>query len=434
VKRAIVLPSIDRTSLSLISPQIFSTPHNVVVGYALGGTTIGVVIEGPITAGDYARFVKAVHEAGPGAETVYVMSPGGDVAEAMEIGFLIRTLRLRTSVPRGFSAGAAQCIIPKLSDDRNCTCQSACFFIFAAGVHRFGNVVGIHTVFMDHRALKDLSSTEAARVANDLKGIVGAYLDKMSVPRTYLDKMLALSSSEIEYLSEEDIKRDFSGFISDYSEWVMARCGDWRRNYDEAASLQGKKNRKIIDQREQARLSEVDLSMQSALECEFKLERDMVAVRQNLTAQNAASATRAEPAMLDHGRPCHPDCSAPDHPRKPTSQSRVREPGAAPAVGCLPSHPSEADRSLVRPAVLSRPPAGLAGLEVRLDDRPTRHGHRVASPRLRVVLDPTVASEGRPSAGRRRRATPDPRDGPSEPALGRAAHSRRVAEAGIRRV
>ena len=49
-------------------------------------------------------------------------------------------------------------------------------------------------------------------------------------------------------------------------------------------------------------------------------------------------------------------------------------------------------------------------------------------------LDPTVASEGRPSAGRRRRATPDPRDGPSEPALGRAAYSRRVVEAGIRGV
>jgi uncharacterized protein YkuJ len=145
-----------------------------------------------------------------------------------------------------------------------------------------------------------------------------------------------------------------------------------------------------------------------------------------------ALAKRAEPAMLDPGRPCHPDCSAPDHPGEPTSQSRVREPGAAPAVGCLPSHPSEAEISLVRPAVLGRPPAGLAGLEVRLGDRTTRHGHRLKSPRLRVVLDPTVASEGRPSAGRRRRATPDPRDGTSEPTLGRAAHSRRVVEAGIR--
>ena len=141
------------------------------------------------------------------------------------------------------------------------------------------------------------------------------------------------------------------------------------------------------------------------------------ALREN---PNAVSAT-AEPAMLDHGRPCHSDCSAPDHPGEPTSKSRVREPGAAAAVGGLPSYPSEAQRSLVRPAVLGRPPAGLAGLEVGLDDRTTRHGYRVASPRLRVVLDPTVAAEGRPSAGRRRGAAPDPRDGPSEPTLGRRA-------------
>ena len=58
----------------------------------------------------------------------------------------------------------------------------------------------------------------------------------------------------------------------------------------------------------------------------------------------------------------------------------------------------------------------------------------LAPARLRVALDPTVASEGRPSAGRRGRATLDPRDGPREPTLGRAAHSRRVVEAGIRGV
>ena len=60
-----------------------------------------------------------------------------------------------------------------------------------------------------------------------------------------------------------------------------------------------------------------------------------------------------------------------------------------------------------------------------------RHGHRLASPRLRVVLDPTVASEGRPSAGRCRHATPDPRDGPSEPALGRAAYHGELLKLGF---
>jgi NAD(P)-dependent dehydrogenase (short-subunit alcohol dehydrogenase family) len=32
-----------------------------------------------------------------------------------------------------------------------------------------------------------------------------------------------------------------------------------------------------------------------------------------LQRKTRALATRAETAMLDHGRPCDPDCSAPDH-------------------------------------------------------------------------------------------------------------------------
>src|SRR3974377_1925693 len=58
-----------------------------------------------------------------------------------------------------------------------------------------------------------------------------------------------------------------------------------------------------------------------------------------------ALATRAEPAMLDHGCPRYSDGSAPDAHGEPPSKSRLRELGAAAAIGGLPSHPSEADRS-----------------------------------------------------------------------------------------
>jgi hypothetical protein len=36
----------------------------------------------------------------------------------------------------------------------------------------------------------------------------------------------------------------------------------------------------------------------------------------------------------------------------------------------------------------------VAGLEVGLGGRPTRHGRGVAPPRLRVVLDPPLATAG----------------------------------------
>jgi hypothetical protein len=50
---------------------------------------------------------------------------------------------------------------------------------------------------------------------------------------------------------------------------------------------------------------------------------------------------------------------------------------------------------VVRSAVLGRPPAGLARLVVGLGDRPTRDGHRLASPRLRVVLTQRSRRRGR---------------------------------------
>jgi hypothetical protein len=72
-----------------------------------------------------------------------------------------------------------------------------------------------------------------------------------------------------------------------------------------------------------------------------------------------------------------------------------------------------------------RRPGGLESA----GDRPTRRGHRPASPRLRVT-GPTVASEGRSSAGRRdvRRR---PQERPERTRWG-AAYSRRVIDAGIR--
>ena len=64
----------------------------------------------------------------------------------------------------------------------------------------------------------------------------------------------------------------------------------------------------------------------------------------------------------------------------------------------------------------------MAGLEIGPGGRPTRDGRRLASARLRVVLDTPIASAGRPAADRRRHPTPGSGDGRREPTLGRASH------------
>jgi hypothetical protein len=228
--------------------------------------------------------------------------------------------------------------------------------------------------------------------------------------------------------------------------------------------------------------------------------------------------------MLNHGRPCHPDCSAPDHPKRQdlelersvrtrqptygqkerkkdrdhrgewyprstaTSTARVREgdlSGQASHVGAdlrtaalrtrpsgpvtiikadfqsgqasrrltqnsrsEPSHPSEADRSLVTPPTTGAspgavsatpadgdgpPPVGVAGtglerLANNTCDRQTGNSPGLAPPRLPPVLDVEEPAADRSAARALRCALADSDDVAGQPAVGRSANPRRVTE------
>src|ERR1700678_1788825 len=58
----------------------------------------GAVLEGKIAAGDFAKFKDFIFHSGNTVE-IYLASPGGDLAEAIKIGLLIRLLKLSTVVP-----------------------------------------------------------------------------------------------------------------------------------------------------------------------------------------------------------------------------------------------------------------------------------------------------------------------------------------------
>jgi hypothetical protein len=126
-------------------------------------------------------------------------------------------------------------------------------------------------------------------------------------------------------------------------------------------------------------------------------------VRQNPMAPDSTRPRPCERTRLSwiNGRQIHPRHSAADRSRESTPHSGSREPSAAAAAGCLPAHLTETRHSLVRSAVLDRTAMGMAGLDIGPGSRPTRDGRRLASPRLRVVLDTPIASARRPATDRR---------------------------------
>jgi hypothetical protein len=196
-----------------------------------------IIIEGTLVDGDYERFVKTAENLDVAEVAIY--SNGGSVAQAIAIGKLIRELRLHTVAPRGFGASGNVC--PGIHDQSNCTCLSACVLVFVAGINRYGNVLGVHRSYIEHSVLKNMGGTDAVSASRKLLEAVGTYLASMGVPRSIIDRMNATSSQEISYLSNEEIDRFLSGYLPEYGELIIAKCGDVAKVYAKLRALDRKK-------------------------------------------------------------------------------------------------------------------------------------------------------------------------------------------------
>lgn len=213
-----------------------------------------VIIEGKIEAGDYDKLRSIYGERGQSefslsmseVKVLSLASPGGDLAEAMKIGRLVRALKLTTGVPSrnpflshldmGFGVPPEH----KLQNPRaNYMCASACFFIFVAGIKRMTDdgsdepILGIHKPYLSDSDLRMLSGDQAIASANRVRTIVENYLKEMGVPAKYADMMFAVPKDEVRWIGSADFKRDLEGVIPELKDWLAARC-DKRTDVEKA--------------------------------------------------------------------------------------------------------------------------------------------------------------------------------------------------------
>jgi hypothetical protein len=136
-------------------------------------------------------------------------SPGGDVAEALAIGRLLKSIY-------------AQAIV----GPRYGSCASACFIIFASAVDRVGvaGLVGIHRPYVAPGRLRSLTVTEAEREETKVLLDAEKYLHTLRVPRALIDQMFSRSSTDIHWLSDDELEQ--LGWRAPwYEELLVARCG-----------------------------------------------------------------------------------------------------------------------------------------------------------------------------------------------------------------
>jgi hypothetical protein len=216
-----LFPSVSATSFVLIC-MLFSS-----VGYGIDfsltnrepfreGTTDGdgryLLLQGEIVPGDYYRlidFAISNHVDLPNYEVI-LSSPGGDVTEALKIGRLFKALYVTALVGPTFGP-----------------CVSACFIIFASATQRisWSGLIGIHRPYVNPERM--LTLTPGVAEALETHALLDAenYLHQLRVPNHLVDTMFANSSTEVHWLSAEELQYELGERPPWYEEFLIARCG-----------------------------------------------------------------------------------------------------------------------------------------------------------------------------------------------------------------
>ena len=193
-----------------------------------------LILEGKIEPGDYISVRNFLSETSNFKKMngeVFLASQGGNVSEALEIGYLIRHLRLSTDAPSRpppteRSSGSEVIHSTDLADRRHYQCTSACFLLYVAGVYRdfiWAGRLGIHHPRLEYKPIgateKDLS-----RGMVDLRNKIKLYFEEMNVPNKYLDLMYSVPPNEIRWITQGEFNADLNGYIPEVRLLLDARC------------------------------------------------------------------------------------------------------------------------------------------------------------------------------------------------------------------
>lgn len=181
-------------SLLLFTVLPFGVLADTKVGQHCSGATMVscfIYIDGPIVEGTFRKFDKFLTDERQGdSGSIYLNSRGGSIAEALQIGRLVRENGLDTKVGE----------VPdfeEISFASEGVCESACAYIFMAGERRSlreGDVLGVHRFFSEGRSI------EGGR-AQEMSGQLISYMVEMGVDARLFTLASAQASEGMHYVT-----------------------------------------------------------------------------------------------------------------------------------------------------------------------------------------------------------------------------------------
>ena len=260
-----------------------------------------ITLKGKVVRGDAANFEEVVRsEVNQGAIVIGVntFSRGGDWAEALKIGRLIRKFGMFTASPFhvSFSVPGSQgqtpinisynsCTIIKwpngkinLDDsfkydlvlkkgDPDCECTSACAIIWAGGFARTGQRVGFHRPYISPQKIKGMPFSQAEKVQEKLYQETASYMAEMGFSEDISVKMLSKSSREIYYFNAQELAT--YSMDPGVDEWLIGQCPPSYsdRQHQLYKKLKSKKNRSEV---EEELVNMIDIKINHDRTCSFK--------------------------------------------------------------------------------------------------------------------------------------------------------------------
>lgn len=191
-----VLPSVDRPELDPANPafapreEITSDPELLRQPMEMELGTGGVLsLTGTIGLGTAARLAEEIDRRGEYIETISLDSPGGAVAEALEMGRLIRENGYATNVVNG------------------AFCASSCPLVFAGGETRTAGdraMIGVHQIYSGSG--QTISADQALSDAQVTTARIARYLEQMGVDQALWLHALETPPDRLYYLTPEEMR------------------------------------------------------------------------------------------------------------------------------------------------------------------------------------------------------------------------------------
>jgi len=211
-----------------------------------------LILEGKIESGDYLRVRNFLSEPSNFEKMtgeVFLASQGGNLFEALQIGYLIRHLRLSTDAPSrpppATRSSGNEIIRPSdLTNPCHYQCASACFLLYVAGIYRefvWAGRLAIHHPQIEN---KPIGATEhdLASASVEMRNKIERYFEEMNVPNKYFGFMYSTPATEVHWITQSEFNADLNGYIPQVKALLDMKCSS-RSAIEQSGQL-----RKCIEQ------------------------------------------------------------------------------------------------------------------------------------------------------------------------------------------